>query len=247
MVQVEAVENDNPSSRSNANFLLDKLLARTATLNKKLAGMTQSGQVSHLETPSRLQSSRALAAASRFDEQPNPSVVLDSCLNRAHALHGEVDRLAMEVSARRALPGGQGTSVTLGEDYTRQENLQVMSKLHGAHDAAEIVPVGDAAEGDWDIDENEANISAQMNPATQVRAITAHAVAADTRHLAAVQVQVCSVEFKGAASDLPVGTVDADTITKPQAAPAESGKLHAEAHAVAADSMQPAAVQVQVC
>ena len=80
MVQVEAVENDNPSSRSNANFLLDKLLARTATLNKKLAGMTQSGQVSRLETPSRLQSSRALAAASRFDEQPNPSVVLDSCL-----------------------------------------------------------------------------------------------------------------------------------------------------------------------
>ena len=98
MVPVEAsAENDNPSSRSNATFLLDKLLARTATLNKKLVGMSQSGQVSRLETPSRLQSSRALAAAARFDEQPNPSVVLDSCLNRVHALHGEVDRLAMEV------------------------------------------------------------------------------------------------------------------------------------------------------
>ena len=99
-----------------------------------------------------------------------------------------------------------------------------------------IGAVGDAAEGDWDIDENEANISAQMNPDTHVQAITAHAVAADTMHPAAVQVQVCSVEFKGAASNLPLGTVDADTVTKPQAAPAESRKRHAQAHAVAAAS-----------
>ena len=53
----------------------------------------------------------------------------------------------------------------------------------------------------------------------------AQAAAADTIQPAAVQVQVCSVEFKDAASNLPVGnvasggTVDADTATRTQAAP----------------------------
>ena len=70
-----------------------------------------------------------------------------------------------------------------------------------------------------------------------------------------MQGQGCAGELKDAASNLPVGNVasggrvDADTTTRPQAAPAESGKLCAEAQAqaAAADTIQPAAVQVQVC
>ena len=82
----------------------------------------------------------------------------------------------------------------------------------------------------------------------------AQASAADTIQPATVQVKVCSVEQKGAASNLPVGDVasegtteDAGTGTRPQAAPAESGMGSAEAPAAAADIMQPAAEQVQVC
>ena len=65
----------------------------------------------------------------------------------------------------------------LGEDYTKQGHLQVMSNVSEAQDAAEIVPLGDAAKGDCNIDEGEANISAQIDTANQVQAKTAKAAA----------------------------------------------------------------------
>ena len=75
---------------------------------------------------------------------------------------------------------------------------------------------------------------------------------ADSIQPATVQIQVCSVELKDAASNLPVGHVDSggitDTASRTQDAPAEGGQQRAEAHAAAPApaTMQPV-VQVQVC
>ena len=80
-----------------------------------------------------------------------------------------------------------------------------------------------------------------------------------TRQPAKDQVQVCrSVKINAAAHNLPVGdvasggiTVDADTASRSQDAPAEGGQQHEDAQSgaglQAADTMKPATVQVQVC
>ena len=81
----------------------------------------------------------------------------------------------------------------------------------------------------------------------------AEVATADSMQPAKVQVKVCSVKVNDAAHNLPVGEVasggitgDAHTASRPQDAPAEAGQQFEDAQS-AADSMQPAKVQVQVC
>ena len=120
--------------------------------------------------------------------------------------------------------------------------------MHEAREAAEIVPVGDAVKGDCNIDEDEANISVQIDTATQVQAKTAKAAAG--HQYRGEQQAAAGHQHRAESGAATEGTiVDADTGKRPQAAPAESGKIRAEAavKAAAADTMQPAAEQVQVC
>ena len=130
-------------------------------------------------------------------------------------------------------------------DTVQPATVQVNARSVELDDAASDLHVGNVASGSFTLDADTAT-----RPGPQAAApaesgklhVEAHA-AADTMQPATVQVKVCSVEYNDAASNLPVGHV----ASGPQAAPAESGKHHVEAQAAAADTVQPAAEQVQVC
>ena len=124
-----AAEGATLSSPATANSLLDKLLAKTATMQQKLAGMTQSGQISHLETATRPPFQLARGTASPLVGTPSPGAILDSCLARACTLNVKMDKLSAEVSARQDpihptlpadtdQPGGQGS-------YDKASNLEL--------------------------------------------------------------------------------------------------------------------------
>ena len=78
-----------------ASRLLDKLLARTATTQQKLAGMSQSGQVSNQEAATRHPAQLAMV------ETPSPGAILDRCLAQARKLNLRTDKLSAEVAANQ--------------------------------------------------------------------------------------------------------------------------------------------------
>jgi hypothetical protein len=136
--------------------------------------------------------------------------------------------------------------------------VQVKVYTSKANDAAANLPTGkvtsgDAVTADAVIDADRATRT-QAAPQAEAQA-AAGPRATGSIQPATVQVQVCSVELKDAASNLPVGHVDSggitDTASRPHDAPAEGGQQRKEAQPgaglQAADTMQPATVQVKVC
>jgi hypothetical protein len=73
--------------------LLDKLRARTTTMKQKLAGMSQSGQVSNLEADTRPTAQLEMVGP------PSPGTILDKCLAQAHKLNTRMDKLSAEAAA----------------------------------------------------------------------------------------------------------------------------------------------------
>ena len=125
------------SSPSSATSMLDKLLARSATLQKKLDRMTTS-------QPGRARAGEVFEAVGTN----GPSAMLDRCVTRTNALNSKVDKLSTDVAASRLISDLETTTPRTRPGFQNAPKQQVQVRKLTITDIAQNSPAGCTKEGE---------------------------------------------------------------------------------------------------
>ena len=126
-----------PSSGT-AIGLLDKLLARSRTVHRKLDMLTTPPSGGSADTETRVARGPSMSAG-------QPAAILDRCLARTQSLHQKVDRVSAEVKARS--PRDRQVQVINNETndasaHSPLDNVATVPLALGSHHAASTTPTG---------------------------------------------------------------------------------------------------------
>ena len=131
--QVPAAGDADVSPSSKATNLLDKLLARSATLHRRLDSLTNPVPTNSRTT--KVQGDQGVR---------KPGATLDSCLSRAHELHDKVDKVTTKLKTPAILMAAAGQEANNGHtsDSRPPKATQVHVLVQTKGNTAENSPIG---------------------------------------------------------------------------------------------------------
>ena len=131
--QVPAAGEADVSQSSKASNLLDKLLARSATLHQRLDSLTTPVPTS--SRPTKVQGDQGVR---------KPGAILDSCLSRAQELNDKVDKVTTKLKTPAILMAAAGQEANNGHtsDSRPPKATQVHVLVQTRGNTAENSPIG---------------------------------------------------------------------------------------------------------